>query len=267
MPLARVNGIQLSYERYGSGDPVVLVTGAGAKGRAWRPYQVPALTTAGFEAITVDNRGVPPTDSGPGPFGIDDMAADVAGLIRELGIEGCRVLGFSLGGMIVQEMLLACPDLVSQAVLMATCGRQDVLRLALTRAEWELLDSGVTVPPRYAAVVQAMQYLSPRTLNDDTQVQDWLEIFELSQDSSIGRAQRGVDLVGNRLEDYRKIGTRCLALGFRDDLMIAPHLCRELADFIPDCRYVEVADCGHFGFLERPDVVNQHIVDFFTAGR
>src|ERR1700722_9235327 len=162
MPVSQVNGISLSFQEYGSGEPVVLITGTGGKGRMWTPHQVPALIAAGYRVVTVDNRGISPTDAGPDGFTIGDMVADTAGLIELLGIGPCRIVGFSMGGMIVQELLLAHPRPITQAVLMATRGRVDALHAALASAESELADSGVALPPRYAAVVHAMQYLSPR---------------------------------------------------------------------------------------------------------
>jgi hypothetical protein len=39
MPVATVNGINLSYNEYGSGEPVVLVPGTGARGRIWKTYR------------------------------------------------------------------------------------------------------------------------------------------------------------------------------------------------------------------------------------
>lgn len=48
------------------------------------------------------------------------MVTDVAGLIGALDIGPCRIVGFSLGGMIVQQMPLAYADLITQAVLMAS---------------------------------------------------------------------------------------------------------------------------------------------------
>jgi pimeloyl-ACP methyl ester carboxylesterase len=266
--IATVNGIKLSFEEYGSrdGDPVVLITGSGGRGRMWTPYQVPALTAAGYRVITLDNRGVPPSDTGPAGFTIEDMAADTAGLIKYLGLNACRVVGFSMGGIIVLELLLAYPDLVTQAVLMATRGRTDTFAAAFVAAGSELLDSGITLPPRYAAVVQAMQYLSPRTLTNEQRVRDWLDIFEMSpEDSSISRAQRDLDLIDNRLEECRKIKSRCLVVGFQDDLVVSPQLCREISASIPDCKYEEIPGCGHYGYLEEPEAVNSAILKFFQG--
>jgi pimeloyl-ACP methyl ester carboxylesterase len=262
MPIAVVNGVNLHFEEHGSGEPIVLITGAGARARVWT-LQVQALAAEGYRVITFDNRGVPPTDVGPEGFTLDDMVADTAGLIEVLGIARCRIVGFSLGGMIVQELLLAHPHLVTQAVLMATRGRTDALRAAMAVSEAELLDRGVPLP-RYEAYVRATQNLSPRTQNNEEKIQDWLDIFEMSPlDISISRAQLGITTIGNRLEEYRKIKAQCLAIGFQDDLMAPPHFCRELAEHIPDCQYEEIAGCGHYGYLEDPVAVNSLIISFF----
>jgi pimeloyl-ACP methyl ester carboxylesterase len=267
MPSAVVNGVKLNFDVYGSGEPVVLIAGSATMGRTWTPHQVPALTAAGYQTITIDNRGIPPSDTPAQGFTIDDMAADTLGLIEFLGIAPCRLVGFSLGAMIAQELLLlAQSGQITQAVLMATRGRTDALRAAMTAADLELTSSEIELPPGYAAVVHATQFLSPRTLNDDQQVRDWLDVFELSLPGSAAtRAHQGIAVTGNRLEDYRKIITRCLVIGFLHDLIAPPHLCRELADYIPDCKYEEVADCGHYGYLEEPHTVNKLIISFFQG--
>lgn len=268
MPKVTINGIKLNYDDYGSGDPIVLITGSGATGKMWTPHQVPALTAAGFRTITLDNRGMPPSDLCPEGFTIDDMVADTVGLIELLGIGPCRIVGFSLGAMMVQELLLAYPDLISQAVLSATRGRTDAFRAALSTAESKLAEADLALPSHYAAVIHAIQFLSPRTQNDETRVRDWLDIFEMSLvPSSANRSQHGVELVGNRLEEYRKIRQECLVIGFRDDLIAPPFFCREVADHIPGCRYEELADCGHYGFLERPEKVNRLLIEYFRNAR
>ncbi len=266
MPRAAINGINISFDEYGSGEPVVLITGSGARGRIWTPHQVPALTAAGYRVITVDNRGMPPSDVCRDGFTINDMVADTARLIEFLGVGPCRIVGFSLGGMIVQELLLAYPDLITQAVLMATRGRTDALRAAMSAADSELVNNGIVLPPRYAAVVHATQFLSPHTQNNERRVRDWLDIFEMSPlDPSANQPQRALDLVDNRLEEYRKIACQCLVIGFKDDLIAPAYLCREVSDYIPHCRYDEVAGCGHYGFLEEPDAVNALIINFFRG--
>ncbi|GAA3966584.1 alpha/beta fold hydrolase [Actinomadura viridis] len=268
MPLRSINGIALSYDEHGTGEPVVLVAGTGAPGRFWRTHQVPALTRAGFRAITIDNRGVPPSDVCEEGFTLDDMVGDTVGLIEALGIGPCRIVGFSMGAIVVQEVMVARPDLIRQAVLMATRGRTDPLSAAASQAELDRLDGGVKLPPRYEAVVSVMKGFSRRTLNDEQTVRDWLDVFEMSPiSSSVSRSQLAVDLIPNRLDAYREVPVDCLVLGFEDDLMTPPHLCREVAAHFPRGTYQEIAGCGHYGQLEEPAAVNAAIIGFFQKGR
>src|ERR1700733_13212096 len=100
MPFVCVNGIRLAYERAGHGDPVLMIMGQAAGGNVWRMHQVPALTNAGYEVITFENRGVSPSDVPPGEYLLADLVADTAGLIEALGIGPCRLGATSLGGLI-----------------------------------------------------------------------------------------------------------------------------------------------------------------------
>jgi pimeloyl-ACP methyl ester carboxylesterase len=268
MAIRRINRINLSFEEHGTGDPVVLIPGTGARGSVFRAHQVPALVGAGFRAITLDNRGVPPTDRCEEGFTLQDLVADTAGLIEAVAGGPCRVVGFSMGAVVLQELLLARPGLVSQAVLIATRGRTDALSAANTAAELEVLDTGVKLPSRYEAAVRVYQGFSRRTRRDEQAVRNWLDLFEMSlENSSPSRSQLELDQIPDRLADYRRITTDTLVVAFDEDVLTPPHLCREVADAIPGSAYREIAGCGHFGYVEEPDAVNSAIIDFFRGGR
>ncbi|PSL57847.1 pimeloyl-ACP methyl ester carboxylesterase [Saccharothrix carnea] len=266
MPVVALNGINLSYQVEGDGDLVVLVMGTGSPGRVWHAHQVPALRKAGFRVATVDNRGIPPTDECASGMVIEDLVGDVAALISELGGRA-HVVGTSMGARVTQELALARPDLVSKAVMLATAGRNDAVQNALSQGERALHDQGITLPPRYYAAVNAVLNLSPATLRDQVGVRDWLDVFEYtgSAVSKGVRAQMEMNEFDNRLAAYRAISVPCLVVGFADDRVLPPHLAREVADAIPGARYEEVADAGHFGFLEQPAAVNRLLVDFLKG--
>ncbi|MFE7275208.1 alpha/beta fold hydrolase [Streptomyces sp. NPDC057623] len=265
MPSARINGIRLHYEDTGEGEPVLLVMGQGAGGRAWHLHQVPALVQAGHRVVTFHNRGIPPTDECPDGFTVDDLVADTAGLAEHLGLAPCRFVGVSMGAYVVQELMLARPELVEQGVLMATRGRTDLLRAAMAKAERALHESGLELPPAYTAWIRVLENLSPATLGDDRQTRDWLELFEFSpQPRGPGaRAQLDLQVPEGRLAAYRAIDVPCLVVGFADDVILPPQLGREVADAIPGAVYQEIKGCGHYGYLERPDEVNRVLLEFF----
>lgn len=265
MPEAVLNGVRLVYEVRGSGEPVLLIMGSGAKARVWHRYQVPALTAAGYKVVTFDNRGTPPSESPPGPYTVDLLVGDTIALIEHLDLAPCRVGGLSLGAIVAQELVLARPDLVRALALIATRGRTDVTRRALGEAEFLKARSSVKLPPEYTAIVQALQVLSPTTLNDESQMSMWLEMFELFpvEDDELVTQLR-LDLLPNRLDALGEVRVPSMVLSFADDLMTPPFLGREVADAIPGCAYVELSDCGHLGHLERPDAVNEALVEFFA---
>jgi pimeloyl-ACP methyl ester carboxylesterase len=266
MPVVELNGIRLSYQVTGTGELVVLVMGTGSPGRVWQLHQVPALVAAGYQVATMDNRGIPPSDECAGGMTIDDLVGDTAALIQHLGDGPARVVGTSLGSRIVQELALARPELVLQAVMMAAHGRPDTVQSRLSAGERALHDAGIELPSTYYAAVTALLNLSPRTLNDPAAVQQWLDLFEFSG-SSIGagvRAQLDVEDFPDRLAAYRRIRVPSLVIGFADDLMVPSYLAREVAEVVPGARYEEIEGCGHFGYLERPAEVNKLLVDFFA---
>jgi pimeloyl-ACP methyl ester carboxylesterase len=47
-------------------------------------------------------------------------------------------------------------------------------------------------------------------------------------------------------------------------VVLPAYLGREVADAIPNGRYLEIPDTGHLGFIEVPQVVNTAVLKFFT---
>jgi pimeloyl-ACP methyl ester carboxylesterase len=256
--------INLAYDDKGTGEPVVFIAGHGGLGRTWQPHQVPAFLAAGYRCITFDNRGA--TENAEG-FTTETMVADTAALIESLGAAPARIVALSMGSFIAQELMVARPELVSAAVLMATRGRLDRTRRFFHEAEAELYDSGTLLPPTADAKYRLLENFSPKTLNDDNAVADWIGMFTMwpIKPTPGSRCQLEVSPTTNRLPAYGNIGVPVLVIGFADDVVTPPHLGREVADAIPNGRYLHIPDTGHLGFFEKPDVVNDAALRFFAS--
>jgi pimeloyl-ACP methyl ester carboxylesterase len=259
--------MNLAFDERGSGDPVLFIAGRGGAGRTWHLHQVPAFQKAGYRAITFDNRGIGATDNASG-FTTEQMVGDTAALIEELDVGPVRIVGVSMGSFIAQELMLARPGLVSAAVLMATRGREDRTRDFFRTAERALRASGIELPPEYDAKIRLLESFSPKALNDDTAVRDWMDMFTMWPTKVTPGLLTQIDVAPreNRLPAYLAIAAPTLVIGFADDLMLPPHLSREVADAIPKGRYLEIPDTGHLGFLERPGAVNAAALEFFACG-
>jgi pimeloyl-ACP methyl ester carboxylesterase len=257
--------VNLAYDDRGTGDPVLFLAGRGGAGRTWHLHQVPEFQRAGYRCITFDNRGIGATENAEG-FTTETMVADTAALIEKLDAAPVRLVAVSMGSFIAQELMVARPELVGGAVLMATRGRHDKARDFFRKAERELLESGIQLPPAYDAKVRLLESFSPKTLNDDTAVRDWADMFTMwpTKMTSGLRAQNGIGPHDNRLPAYRSITAPTLVIGFADDVVLPPHLGKEVAAAIPNGRYLEIPDAGHLGFVEKPQEVNAAVLKFFA---
>ena len=155
MPLLQVNDIELYYESHGAGDPLVVIGGLGLAVSEMRPL-IEALA-AGYRVIAVDNRGTGRSAKPAGPYSIEQMAADVAGLLARIGVSRAHVLGISMGGRIAMTLALDYPELVDHLVLVSTGPRAAPSRwrvragMALSRLPGL---SGRDPQPRYALHAQ-----------------------------------------------------------------------------------------------------------------
>jgi 3-oxoadipate enol-lactonase len=122
VPVIRAGEVDLSYERSGSGPPLLLIMGMSGTALHWGEPFLEELRRD-FETIVYDHRGVGESSRLDGPLTIAQMAADAAALLDALGLDSAHVLGISMGGMIAQELALAHPGRVRTLTLGCTyCG-------------------------------------------------------------------------------------------------------------------------------------------------
>lgn len=155
MPLIAVNGIELYYESHGTGAPLVVLGGLGLDVSEMGVLTRPLADR--FRVIAADNRGAGRSAKPPGPYSIEQMAADVAGLMDRLELPRAHVLGISLGGRIAMALALAEPARVSRLVLVATspraAGARWLMRAGMMVSDLPVL-RGRHRQPRYAMKAQ-----------------------------------------------------------------------------------------------------------------
>lgn len=94
---SKSNAVQLHYQDFGSGPPVILIHGWPLSGRTWEP-QVKALVEAGFRVIAYDRRGFGASSQPWSGYDYDSLAQDLHELITELALKDVSLVGFSMGG-------------------------------------------------------------------------------------------------------------------------------------------------------------------------
>ncbi len=119
MATAHVNGIDLYFERKGSGGPLLFISGTGADLRN-RPNQFDGPLAKAFDLASHDQRGLGQSGKPDRLYRMADYADDAAALMRHLGWTMAHVIGVSFGGMVAQELALRHPALIDRLVLACT---------------------------------------------------------------------------------------------------------------------------------------------------
>ena len=268
----RANGVRLVFEVHGEGPHTVVLCGPiGASAAVSLPLQVPVLVRAGYRVVAFSPRGVPPSEVPEPPYSVADMVADASGLIEHVASERVALIGYSMGALVAQELLLDRPDLCCCGVLLGTLGRKDAFRKALFDASLESLEREQRLPPRMEAVSKAMQLFGPARLDDDDWSRQYLD-FALAgtphDDDETRKGLRGQQAAttayDDRLKALTKIAVPVLVVGFELDLLVPAKLSREVAAAIPNARYVEILGCGHGGPWEQPEPINAALTRFLT---
>jgi pimeloyl-ACP methyl ester carboxylesterase len=119
MPELKVGDVNLHYDAYGAGEPLLMIMGLGASSAVWDPGVVQDLAKS-FRTITFDNRGTGRSDKPDQPYSIEMFADDAAGVLDGLGIARAHIFGVSMGGMIAQEFALRHPNRTGSLTLGCT---------------------------------------------------------------------------------------------------------------------------------------------------
>jgi pimeloyl-ACP methyl ester carboxylesterase len=118
-----VNGTAFAYRRFGNkaGLPLVHLQHFTGTMENWDPKVLDAMAQ-NREIIIFDNRGVAST-GGETPDSISAIAKDAAAFIDALGLTKIDLLGFSMGGMVAQQLTLDRPELINKLILLGTAPR------------------------------------------------------------------------------------------------------------------------------------------------
>jgi pimeloyl-ACP methyl ester carboxylesterase len=263
MPLQKIHGIQIYYEEYGTGSPVLLIQGLGYPSGMWF-LQVPELAKY-FRTIVFDNRGVARTDKPDEEYTVAQMAADAVGLLQSLRIQKAHIVGVSLGGYIAQELALTYPEFVDRLVLIATsCGGPRYMEL--TKDLWSQVTALAGLPPQ-EIIRQGMALATTEKF-----FQERPEIIDRSVAIRMENVQplfafRRQFAAANHFDSQKRvqhIHHPTLILAGAQDRVMPSSLTQELAQKISTAQLHVYPDGAHLLFLEKAQSLNQEIIEFLS---
>lgn len=250
---AKINGIDLCYEDFGVGEPVLLTHGYSATLRMWEPQRRPLEER--YRLITWDMRGHGETEypTSPDLYSAELTVGDMAGLLDHIEIEKAVIGGLSLGGYMSLAFYHAHPQRVRALIL---CNTGPGYRNPEARAKWN------------AAAYARAQSLEEKGLDvlGDASPERRESRSRHRSAQGLVHAARGMlaqsnDTVINLLP---KIDVPTLVIvGNDDEAYLVP--CRYMAQKIPNARLEVIPDAGHASNLDQPERFNEVVLDFLSG--
>jgi 3-oxoadipate enol-lactonase len=259
--LRDVDGVRINVLDEGEGQAILFLHGLGGCWRDWEP-QLESLRDR-FRVVVVEHRGHGRSDRVPGPYSIEQFAADALGACRDSGIDHAYVVGLSMGGMVAQRLALSAPSFVDALVLCDTASHMEASGVEARRHAADLvrtqgfdaLRAGARPWFGWSAVTMAERPWVARNNQRDGEGND-PECWAWSLEALIGHDTRA---------ELGHIEAPVLLVWGAEDTIVPVSFAEPLADALGGAPLVVLDAAGHVCNLEQPDAFDRAITRFFAA--
>jgi pimeloyl-ACP methyl ester carboxylesterase len=236
-----LNGIDIYYEVYGEGPPLLLLHGGLANG-TYFAYQIPVLAQT-HQVIVMDSRGHGRSSFDETQITYEVMANDVLALMDHLNIESADLVGWSDGGIIGLEIALTHPERLNKVVAYGANFDPSGVRLDVGQNAY------------FNAYIEAAaadyQTTSPAPERWDEFLANIANMWATEPNYS--------------MDQLRGIKTPFLILDGEEEEAIDLNQTKLMAELIPGAELILMPGTGHFAFLEQPEEFNRIVTDFVSA--
>lgn len=262
------HGIRFAYRRFGKAGGVPLVFNQHFRGTM--DYWDPAVTDGlarNREVILFNNAGVS-SSSGRVPTSFQEMGANAIAFIQALGLARVDVLGFSIGGMVAQEIALQAHDLVRRLILVGTGPRGVDLSasrsadiFAATYDPPEHLWLAVHFSPSLSSRAAGLAFLKRKLQRRDRDPEVSQEAAA-AQREAIGKyAARSEGVLDCLCDIYQPT----LIVQGSNDVIIPTVNSYTLQQNLPNAQLVLYPDANHGSFYQYPQLFVSHANQFLTS--
>jgi len=271
--LLEVSGLRYAYRRFGKGPGLPLLCLQHFTGTLdnWDPAVTDPLAS-GRDVILFDNAGVG-RSTGDVPPTITAMTGHALAFLDRLGIETCDVLGFSLGGMIAQQMAQDRPSLIRRMILVGTAprGGEDIMHLEKPSLAKHLQD-----PQNRGLTVLQKIFFAPTPTSQAAGKAFIARLMQRKEDreppagpkvagAQVAAFREWEGFTGQRFANLRGIRHPTLVVqGFHDE-MIPVRNSYWLAENLPNAVLLVYPDAGHGSLFQYPGPFTKHAAAFLAS--
>ena len=257
---ASINGIKMAFDDHGKGPAVILIHGFPFNRRMWTP-QISFLAENGFRVIAPDLRGFGESEAGEKPFSIRTFSEDVCRLMKHLGIGRAVLVGMSLGGEVVLDLLRRHPrKVVATTILAPMTPLEDAEEQFRYLSFAELVREG----HRQTAIDGLCQWFFPKEMSLQSQdmVNNVRQLMESVDSQTLAKGMTFCAEQQKWMERGERHNVPSLVLTGEKDHLSPPQKSETLAKLLPIGRRQVLREAGHMLNVEAAQDLNQYLLGF-----
>ena len=255
-------GIRYAYRRFGKTGtvPLLFLGYFNSNMDGWDPSVTNSLAQD-HEVILFDNAGVGASGGGT-PCAVVEMAEHSVAFCRALGLNSINIVGFSLGGMIAQQLALGHPYLVQRLILLGTGPRGGE---GMTFTELSAEEQAVPV----AFLLGAFFSPSESSQSAGREYMKRLDLRTDDRDLPVSKNSAEAQLVAirewgtipstGRYSTLKNITHRTLIVHGNKDIVVAPINALILAEHLPNALLVVYSDSSHGAQYQHAKLFLEHV--------
>ena len=263
LQMAKVGELDIAYRIVAPGPDkpkAVVIMGLGGSNVAWGDALISGLADGGYEILLLDNRDTGASTrfdewgqpvlwwellkyqfgfSVNAPYTLNDMGADIAGLMEVTGYTSAHIIGASMGGMIAQIVAAQYPEKTRSLISIMSTTNAPHLPPPTEEAEKRLRNLATG-----EAAAEREQSIRDRGFHPESMQRHLMAIFK----------------TGDRSAEVATIRAPTLVLHGADDGLVPPEHGRHTASLIPDSRFLLIEGMAH----DMPEDIIPQLVDEMT---
>ncbi len=255
----------IAYYRFGHGSPILLVTGFRATLSEWDATFLAELAKHHY-VIVFDNRGVGRSIPNAADFTVEDMARDTAALIDDLKLHVPTVVGWSMGGAIVQQLAIDEPSAIGRMVLMSALapGASGVpvspdVETKLSGSTEVTFEHIMAVLFPASAVAEAERCFRQETYRPNGYLAPVISTAVTAGQSALLKAWASDGAAAAALP---KVRIATLILSGADDDVVSAQNAKALRRLLPKSRLLTIDNAGHAMMYQYPVALAREIGSF-----
>ncbi len=262
MPSVNINGAEIYYETHGIGpETIVFSHGLLMSGKMFKA-QVDYFK-ARYKCVIYDHRGQGRSEVTEEGYDMESLTSDAIGLINELKLGPCHMVGLSMGGFVTMRMAARHRELLKSIMLIETSAD-----LEPNKFKYNVLNTIVKLFGVKAVINKVMPIMFGKTFLNDPNRQDEVDYWRgeiLNNQKTITKSVTGVIQRDSVSKELGKVSVPTLVIAGDEDVATTLEKARNIKLKIPQAHLAVIKRAGHSSTIEEPRQVIEAMEVFLNG--